>query len=416
MRILMLAHRIPYPPHTGDKVRAYHVARHLARHHDVTLAFLVDDRADLAGLYPLSQMVRRLEYARLWKPWSTLKGLIGLAGGSSLSVPYFGSRRLRRRLAERIATDRYDLIYASSTPTAQYAEGLGIPVVMDFVDIDSDKWIQYGRHTAPPRSWIYQIEGRRLQECEAAIARWAALCVLATPVEESLLKSFAPWATTAVVANGIDLSYHAPMGEEPNHPAILFTGAMDYLPNVDAVQYFCDEILPLVRREVRDTAFLIVGKNPSPEVRRLAGIPGVVVSGSVPDVRPYYARAGVCVAPLRLGRGVQNKVLQGMAMGIAVVTTTVGARGIDAQGGCHFEVADEPAEFAAHLVRLLRDPGQRKRLARNGRGFVEANHAWESSFARMDGLLVEAAKRPGGSARRVHRVSASPGRVERSRT
>jgi glycosyltransferase involved in cell wall biosynthesis len=240
--------------------------------------------------------------------------------------------------------------------------------------------------------------------------------VLATPVEESLLKSFAPWATTAVVANGIDLSYHAPMGEEPNHPAILFTGAMDYLPNVDAVQYFCDEILPLVRREVRDTAFLIVGKNPSPEVRRLAGIPGVVVSGSVPDVRPYYARASLCVAPLRLGRGVQNKVLQGMAMGIPVVTTTVGGRGIDAQPGCHFEVADEPTTFAAHLVRLLRDPGQRKSLGRNGRGFVEANHAWESSFARMDGLLAEAAKHPGGSARRVHRVSAAPGRVQRSRT
>lgn len=416
MRILMLAHRIPYPPHTGDKVRAYHVARHLARHHEVTLAFLVDDRADLAGLYPLSQVVPRLEYARLWKPWSTLKGLVGLAGGSSLSVPYFGSRRLRLRLSERIAAQEYDLIYASSTPTAQYAEGLGIPVVMDFVDIDSDKWNQYARHTAPPRSWIYRIEGRRLQGCEAAIARWAALCVLATPAEEALLKSFAPWATTAVVANGIDLSYHTPIGNEPAHPAILFTGAMDYLPNVDAVQYFCDEILPLVRRELRDTVFLIVGKNPSPEVRRLAGMPGVVVSGSVPDVRPYYARAGVGVAPLRLGRGVQNKVLQSMAMGVPVVTTTVGARGIGAQPGRHFEVADEPDAFAAHVVRLLREPAERKILGRNGRGFVEANHAWECSLAKMDGLLAEAAKRPGGSARGLHRVSAVPGRVQRSRT
>ena len=412
MRILMLAHRIPFPPHTGDKVRAYHVARHLARHHEVTLACLVDDRADVAGVLPLSQMVSEVEYARLWKPWSTLKGLAGLAVGSSLSVPYFGSRRLRRRLSERIANGEYDLIYASSTPTAQYAEGMGLPVIMDFVDIDSDKWTQYSRHTAPPRSWICRVEGQRLQGCEAAIARWAALCLLATPTEEALLKSFAPWATTAVVANGIDLTYHAPLGEEATHPAVLFTGAMDYLPNVDAVQYFCDAILPLVRRELPDTMFLIVGKDPSPEVRRLAGMSGVVVSGSVPDVRPYYARAGVCVAPLRLGRGVQNKVLQGMAMGIPVVATTVAARGIDAQAGRHLEVADEPDAFAGHLVRLLRDPAERKRLGRNGRGFVEANHAWEGSLARIDGLLAEAVRRPPLTVP-GQRMSAAPGGVER---
>lgn len=412
----MLAHRVPYPPHTGDKVRAYHVARHLARHHEVTLAFLVDDRADLAGVHPLSQVVPHLEYARLWKPWSTLKGLAGLATGSSLSLPYFGSRRLRRRLSEQIAAGEYDLIYASSTPTAQYAEGLGIPVVMDFVDIDSDKWTQYSRHSAPPWSWIYRLEGRRLQGCEAAIARWAALCLLATPVEEALLKSLAPWATTAVVANGIDLTYHTPIGDRPAHPAILFTGAMDYLPNVDAVQYFCERILPLVRRELPETVFLIVGKNPRPEVRRLAGMPGVVVSGSVPDVRPYYARAGVCVAPLRLGRGVQNKVLQGMAMGVPVVTTTVAARGIGAQPGRHFEVADEPDTFAAHVVRLLQHPAQREGLGRNGRGFVEANHAWECSLARMDGLLAEAAKRAAVSTRRIQRVSTVGGGVPRSRT
>jgi glycosyltransferase involved in cell wall biosynthesis len=214
------------------------------------------------------------------------------------------------------------------------------------------------------------------------------------------------------VANGIDLTYHAPLREEATHPAVLFTGAMDYLPNVDAVQYFCDAILPLVRRELPDTMFLIVGKDPSPEVRRLAGMSGVVVSGSVPDVRPYYARAGVCVAPLRLGRGVQNKVLQGMAMGIPVVATTVAARGIDAQAGRHLEVADEPDGFAAHLVRLLRDPAQRKRLGRNGRGFVEANHAWEGSLARLDGLLAEVARRPPLAAA-GRRMSAAPGGSER---
>ena len=199
MRILMLAHRIPYPPHTGDKIRAFHIARNLARHHDLTLAFLVDERADLQEIPPLRETASDVEFGRLWKPWSLLKGAAGLAAGGAVSLPYFRSARLRRRLAGRLAGARYDLVYASSTPTAQYARGLGLPVVMDFVDVDSDKWTQYGTHSRPPMSWLYRIEGRRLQAAEADIARWAAVCILATPAEEALLRSFAPWARTAVM-------------------------------------------------------------------------------------------------------------------------------------------------------------------------------------------------------------------------
>src|SRR5712692_3363512 len=250
MRILMLAHRIPYPPHTGDKTRAFHIARYLARRHDLTLAFLVDDRADMAGLAPLRETIPAVEFGRLWKPWSVLKGLGGLASGGPLSVPYFRSRSLRLRLARRLVAAPYDLVYASSTHMAQYARTLGLPVVMDFVDVDSDKWTQYAEHSRPPMSWLYRTEGRRLQACEAGIARWARLCLLATSAEERLLRSFAPWARTAVIPNGIDLAYYTPVSADPGQPAVLFTGAMDYLPNIDAVRHFCGEILPLIRREI----------------------------------------------------------------------------------------------------------------------------------------------------------------------
>jgi sugar transferase (PEP-CTERM/EpsH1 system associated) len=410
MRILMLAHRIPYPPHTGDKTRAFHIARHLARRHDLTLAFLVDERADLAGLAPLRESVPALEFGRLWKPWSLLKGLGGLAAGGALSLPYFRSRSLSRRLSARLRDAGYDLVYASSTPMAQYARALGLPVVMDFVDVDSDKWRQYAEHSRPPMSWLYRTEGRRLQAAEADIARWARACLLATPAEESLLKSFAPWARSAVIPNGIDLAYYEPVAAPSTQPVVLFTGAMDYLPNVDAVSHFCADILPRVRREIPETRFYIVGLNPTPDVLHLGSMAGVTVTGAVPDVRPYYARAAVCVAPLRIGRGIQNKVLQGMAMGLPLVVSGLAARGLEARAGRHLEVADDPDEFAARIVRLLKSPADARGLGRNGRAFVEANYGWERSLVNLEVLLAEAAGRERARERRrpVSAFAATP--------
>ena len=401
MRILMLAHRIPYPPYTGDKVRAYHIARHLARRHEVTLGFLVDDRADLAGVAPLSEMVADVAWGRLWKPWSLGKGLAALALGRSLSLWYFGSHGLQRELSRRGAA-AFDAIYASSTPMARYARELGRPVVMDFVDVDSDKWRQYGQKSRAPMSWLYGMEARRLQECEAEIARWAQQCVLATAPEAALLRSFAPWARTSVIPNGIDLAYFRPIEREGSPVAVIFTGAMDYLPNIDAVRYFCDEVLPLVRREIPDTRLYIVGLNPPAEVTRLGKIPGVTVTGTVPDVRPYYGRASVCVAPLRMGRGVQNKVLQAMAMGVPVVASSVAHRGLEAEAGKHLHVEDESAAFAARVISLLGDPAEQRQMARHARAFVEGHHAWDVSCAAIEAHLRSAASpdrpRPGVAA------------------
>ena len=392
MRILMLAHRIPYPPHTGDKTRAFHIARHLARRHDLTLAFLVDERADLGGLAALRDVVPTVEWGLLWKPWSLIKGLTGLAVGGPLTLPYFSSRGLRRRLARRMADAPYDLVYASSTATAQYARALGVPMVMDFVDVDSDKWRQYSERSAPPLSWLYRTEGRRLQAAEGGIARWARLCLLATASEASLLRSFAPWARTAVIPNGIDLDYYRPIERSGSPAAVIFTGAMDYLPNIDAVRYLCDDILPRIRGEVPGTRFYIVGMNPSADVQRLASIPGVTVTGTVPDVRPFYARASVCVAPLRMGRGVQNKVLQAMAMGLPVVASGVAQRGLEAKAGTHLHVEDDPVAFADRVVALLTSPPARAAMGRQGRAFVEAHHAWDASCARLESMLSDAVR------------------------
>ncbi len=390
MRILMLAHRIPYPPHTGDKNRPYHVARHLARRHAVTLVFPVDDPEDLPGVDALREAVGpEIDFAPIWKPWAVAKGLAGLARGRPLTLGYFGSRALRARVAARLAEHDYDLIYVSSSSMAQYAAPGRAPVVMDFVDVDSDKWAQYAERSAPPLGWVYRAEGHALRRYEAAVARWARLCIVTTPVEETLLRSFAPWARTAVIPNGIDLAKYQPLAADASEPALIFTGAMDYRPNIDAVQYFHDAIFPRVRQEIPEVRFYIVGLNPAPSVRRLGETPRVIVTGTVADVRPYYARASVCVAPLRLARGVQNKVLQAMAMGLPVVATSRACQGLAAEPGKHLHVEDEPAAFASRVVTLLRSPGERRVLGRQGRAFVEAHHAWESSLARLDTFIAK---------------------------
>ena len=391
----MLAHRIPYPPHTGDKVRAYHVARHLAGRHDLTLGFVIDAAADQAGLGALRESVPDLEWGGLWKVAALARGVAALATGRSLSIAYFRSRRLARRVRHRLGGGGYDAVYVSSSPMADYVRGAGLPVVMDFVDVDSDKWTQYAGAQRAPRSWAYRLEGRRLRAFEAEAVRWGHRCILATAAEETLLRSFAPWARTAVIPNGVDLDGYAPPADAPT---VIFTGAMDYLPNVDAVEHFCGDIFPSVRRAVPEARFLIVGLNPAPGVRRLAELPGVTVTGAVPDVRPYYRQSAVCVAPLRIARGIQNKVLQSMALGVPVVATSAAARGLEARPEEHFLVEDAPERFAAAVIGLLSNGDARRRLAARARGFVERQHAWPALLERVEALVIDAAgRRPDAS-------------------
>ena len=390
MRLLMLAHRIPYPPHTGDKVRAYQVARHLAARHELTLGFVIDEAADRAGLATLRGEIPDLEWGGLWKPAALARGLAALGAGRSLSIAYFHSRPLARRVRARLRSASYDAIYVSSSPMAAYVRSARPPVVMDFVDVDSDKWAQYASAQRPPRSWAYRLEGRRLRRFEAEAVRWGKRCILATAAEETLLRSFAPWARTAVIPNGVDLAGFAAPGDAPT---VIFTGAMDYLPNVDAVEHFCADIFPAVARAIPGARFLIVGLNPSPAVRRLAELPGVTVTGAVPDVRPYYRQSAVCVAPLRIARGIQNKVLQSMALGVPVVATGAAARGLEARADEHFLVEDDPGRFAQAVIGLLRDREGRSRLAARARAFVEAHHSWATVLARIEEVVVDAAGR-----------------------
>ncbi|MGH7278663.1 MAG: TIGR03087 family PEP-CTERM/XrtA system glycosyltransferase [Candidatus Rokuibacteriota bacterium] len=395
MRILMLAHRIPYPPRTGEKLRAFHVARHLAHHHDLTLAFLVDEPGAEHHIDELRDHIPELVHARVHRSSKKMAALLGLIGGGSATMTYFGSAGLHRAIDTRLRVGSFDLIYAYSSSMFQYVPAASrIRLVMDFVDVDSEKWLQYSRTLPATTRWIYRLEGRRLRRHEIAAAGAASRCLVVTRHEEEILRSLAPFAPTTVIPNGVDLEYFVPAPEPSDEPTIVFTGAMDYFPNVDAVTYFTREIFPEVRRSVPHARFQIVGKNPVPAVRRLAAAPGVDVTGSVPDVRPFLQRASIAVAPLRVAQGVQNKILEAMAMGLPVVASSKAHQGLDAARGRDLLVEDDAMAFAEAVNRLLTTPGLRRRLGAAGRAFIGANHTWPAALARLDDVLHDLTPRP----------------------
>jgi sugar transferase (PEP-CTERM/EpsH1 system associated) len=394
MRILMLAHRLPYPPRTGDRVRAYHVARHLARRHELTLACLVDEPESAPDIEALRTEIPDLEHVEVHRARKRLAALLSLPRGASATMAYFDSAALRARLAARLR-EPVDLIYVSSSSMAQYAtDARRAPILMDFVDVDSDKWRQYGARLPAYKAWVYRIEAERLRRHEIAAARRAARSLVATGEEERLLRSLAPWAPTTVIPNGVDLEYFAPRPRPAAAPSIVFTGVMDYFPNVDAVVHFCADVFPRIRAEVPEARFVVVGKRPAAAVRRLAAMPGVQVTGPVPDVRPYLGDAAVAVAPLRVARGVQNKVLEAMGMGVPVVATARAREGLEARPGRDLLVEDDAQPFADAVVDLLRRPARRLELGRAGRAFVESHHSWAASMARLDAVLAEITRRP----------------------
>jgi sugar transferase (PEP-CTERM/EpsH1 system associated) len=388
MRILMLAHRLPYPPITGDKVRAYHVARHLARAHTLTLACPVDEAAWGPAVAALRQDIADLEVADIAPRSKRLTSGVRLLLGDCATRAYFDAPRLRARIGERLAAERFDLVYVSSSSMAQYAPAdPSVPVVMDFVDVDSDKWLQFGARLPRRRAWVYRLEGRRLGRLEQAAAWRATHCLVTTRQEAELLEALAPGARITVVPNGVDLEYFAPASTSTSGATIVFTGAMDYVPNADAAEHFAREIFPRIRARASEARFLVVGRNPTRSIQRLATLAGVEVTGPVHDVRPFLRQATVAVAPLRIARGVQNKILEAMATGLPVVATSLAARGLEARRFEHLLVEDAAADFADAVSLLLGNPGLRDRMGRAGRRFVEGHHAWADSLATLDAVL-----------------------------
>ena len=392
--LLFLAHRIPYPPNKGDKIRSWHFLRHLAGRWRIRLGAFVDDPADRRHETVLTDLCAECCLIDLDPRWARLRSLRGLASGAPLTVPYYSDGRLTEWVRGQARRADAVFVFSSSMiPYARLAAGPSARTVIDFVDVDSEKWRSYGEARPGPLGWVWRREARRLSALERASAAWADASVFVSAAEAALFRRLAPEAASRVhaIPNGVDCHYFAPDPDLPDPyghagPALVFTGAMDYWPNVDAVAFFARSVLPLVRQRHPDARFWIVGGNPAPEVAALGHLDGVVVTGRVPDVRPYLAHAAMAVAPLRVARGIQNKVLEAMAMARPVVVTPQALEGIAAQPDCHVRVGTDAATLADQVAQVLADSSTAA-MGNAARRFVQEHHDWAASLDQLDALL-----------------------------
>jgi sugar transferase (PEP-CTERM/EpsH1 system associated) len=404
VKILYIAQRVPYPPNRGDKLAAYHAVRYLARRHAVTVAALADSAEETENTRSLEALGIPVLVARRRPVAAGLRALGALLAGGSLSVAYFRSGRLRQRLRELARTMPFDVVVTFSSSMGQYAAAAGgSPLIADFVDMDSRKWAQYAAASRWPLSWLYATEAQRLLHHERWLALRAHCALVRTEAEVEDCRRLIPDARFEVLANGVDLDYFKDHGSRSPSSRIVFTGVMDYFPNIQAVTHFCDVVFPLVRRDLPTATFTIIGSRPTRKVRILSERPGVRVTGHVPDVRPHLREAAVAVAPLLIARGVQNKVLEAMAMATPVVTTSAVLRGVAAPEGEGVLVGDTPEAFARSILEVLNNPMRARELGLRGRRFVETHCVWDVKLSRLDVLLEEAI----GHAPTSHPVMAS---------
>ena len=397
MKILYLVHRLPYPPNKGDKVRSYHLLRHLAARHEVHLGTFVDDPDDEQHLPRVRELCTSLHASRLNPRTAKLLSLRGLLSGEALSLPYYRDAGLQAWVDETAARVGFDAVVVFSGVMAQYTGGLkSVKTLVDFVDVDSAKWRDYAPEHAWPMSWLYRREFNKLLGFEQRVAREAACSFFVTENEVALFRELSPGQTfnLAALGNGVDADFFAPdparaspfvAGELP----LVFTGAMDYWPNVDAVSWFVTDMLPALRERFPALRFHIVGRSPAPAVLALAG-EVVNVTGTVPDVRPYLQHAAAVVAPLRLARGIQNKVLEAMAMARPVVAAGSCVRAITHYAQPGLQPADDAAGYLARLGALLADRAAADAAGRSARDFVVGAYSWDAHLAGLDHHLETA--------------------------
>lgn len=398
--LLYLVHRVPYPPNKGDKIRSYHLLRFLARHYAVMLGTFVDDRADLAHVNVLRQWCGDVFAEPLSPPRARLASLRALLSGGALTVPYYRSAAMAQWVESTIAKHRIRRAVVFSSPMAQYLQGRAdVRTVADFCDVDSAKWTQYAARRPWPLSWVFLREGERLLAFERAAAAASAATVFVTPAEAQMFAERAPEVAHKVraIGNGVDTAFFEPDPERVspynfNEVPIVFTGAMDYWPNIDAVSWFAHEVLPHVRAVASNAKFYIVGMNPAPAVAALAQLDGVVVTGRVDDVRPFLQHASVVVAPLRVARGVQNKVLEAMSMARPVVASAACATGIGGIVGREYEAAADAVAFAQRVLDYL-DPMVGNEVGMRARRRIVNDFNWDANL-RQFGALLEAATAP----------------------
>jgi len=396
--LLFLAHRIPYPPNKGDKIRSFHILRHLAARFRVHLGCFFDDAADADHIAALHEFCAEVFCLPLSRPRKLVRGIGGVATGRSISEACYRDVRMQRWAHETL--ERWNIhdvfVFCSTMAPYVFARTSGRSVILDMVDVDSEKWRAYARRANLPLRLLYRFEQRHVLELEQRAAFASDRVIFVSPAEARLFAELVPKLAERILSmeNGVDLDrfdpsrHHAsPFG--PRSLPVVFTGAMDYRANIDAVTWFARHVFPAIRRVHPDAEFWIVGGNPSSPVLRLSRHAGVHVTGAVADVRPFLAHAACVVAPMRIARGIQNKVLEAMAMGRPVVLTPEAQEGLRAEHANEVLVASGTRDFADCVSDVL--SGRWGKLGRAARVRVETEYSWSNRLGLLDDLFSERA-------------------------
>ena len=410
--LLYLAHRVPYPPDKGDRIRTFQFLRYLAQTADVHLACLADEPVQDHVMDTLQRYCTRVAVVNVQGRWRWGRALVSLAMGRTVTEGAFDSAQLRRIVRDWTADTCFHAALASSSSMVPYLrlpELAGVPAVVDLIDVDSQKWFDYASAGRGPKSWLYRLEGRRLRRLEQSLPARTRAVTLVSAAEVAIFRQFCQDGVVEAVGNGVDLDFFQPQSDVSPAPTVkgirsegsslVFLGALDYWPNVEGICWFCREIWPAIRRRRPEATLALVGRRPVAAVKRLTRIAGVELVGQVPDVRPYLTGAAVSVVPLRIARGVQNKVLESLAMGKATIVSPQALEGIEAQPGKHLLTATSPHEWIDRTTDLLADLATRRRLGQAGRRFTEDNHDWATCLKPLDKLLGLPSRLPGGEIR-----------------
>ncbi|MGF1681308.1 TIGR03087 family PEP-CTERM/XrtA system glycosyltransferase [Photobacterium minamisatsumaniensis] len=397
--LLYLCHRIPFPPNKGDKIASYNILKFLSKRYDIYLGCFIDDNFDIQFEDDVRAFCVDCKFITISRSYSKLKSLTALLDGSPITLPFYSRKSMQRWVDDTVETHQIQKAFVFSSCMAQYVHHYSsdLHTVMHFVDIDSDKWLQYAQKSQGVMKAIYHREHQTLAQYEKRIANAFSVSCFVTPAETEAFKSMIPSAIRQKIhplENGLDSQFFSPDAKhklaEPydlaNENYLVFTGAMDYWANADAVKWFTDHVWPEVTKVIPDAKFYIVGSSPTPEVNALADIDGITVTGRVEDVRPYLVHAKAAVAPMQIARGVQNKVLEAMAMAKPILVSSLGIEGIDNYPTSQLYVSDDASTSINWAIEKL---SKQPSIAIDSRVWIKDTYSWDAKLSPLLNYLGE---------------------------
>lgn len=402
MNILFLSHRIPYPPDKGDKIRSFNEIKYLSKKNNIYLGTVLEHESDIEFVEALKKYCREVHAVFFERRIKLFKNLFHRL---PFSVVNFYDKGLQEYVDKTLKEKQIDVVICFCSSMAEYIfktplfkeKKMGIiKLIMDYIDLDSDKWLQYATYARLPVNLLYKIENKRLFKYEIKVNKTFNHSIFVSQREVDVFKKLYPEVKNIhIISNGVDHDYFSPKQKQNpsqfatrnSRPILIFTGVMDYFANEDGVNWFCKNIFPKIRSEVPNIQFYIVGNKPTNLVWSLTEIDGVTVTGYVNDIREYYWMADICVIPLRIARGLQNKVLEAMATGNAVIATSNATDGIICHNKKDIIIENDKDKFAKEVISLLKDKYRREEIGRNAVENIRQNYSWEENLKGFDDLL-----------------------------